>query len=370
VFGALLRQNRFTSDDFALGRLNSPSPRADHSAAVEGQWLLFDFSQTASKIKAAGLLAESAEFQSEATTMEAILAASEVFSRLALTDTLLEVITAVTSDAGKDIEMAESLNQKGLALGADFYLARMTKTQLVQTENEVKAQRAALAMVFNVLRGEDPAAPVAVSRSIHDPSLIDGSAQDWVAKAISSRPDVRAMEKTLDAQGYELKREKISFMPKVSAYGNADAHANRIGDDSGENFVVGVKAKMDLFDPGHGPRVKIAKEEVNRLAAALQDARDQAAKDTAEVYFRLKALESNVVLASQTKDDAAQASKLMTPLYKEGRRSVDQMIAVRTGLVQSEERWLKLDALRRQSILTLKFYAGELTPQEAEATYE
>ena len=43
VFGALLRQNRFSSDDFSLNRLNSPKPLSNNSASIEGQWLLFAF---------------------------------------------------------------------------------------------------------------------------------------------------------------------------------------------------------------------------------------------------------------------------------------------------------------------------------------
>ncbi|MCC6758667.1 MAG: TolC family protein [Candidatus Omnitrophica bacterium] len=369
VFGALLRQNRFTSDDFSLGRLNTPSPRVDYSAGVGGQWLLFDFSQTTSRIKAAGLLAESAQFQSESTRMEAILAASEVYSRLAITSKLLETLDEVVSKAEDDVAMAESLSHKGLVLGADFYLARMTKTQLLQTVNETQAQRAALAMVFNVLRGTDPTLPVEVEMDFKKPLSVQGTAQEWIAKAVVGRLDIKTMEKSLEAQGFEVTSEKGSFLPKVMAYGNADENVHRIGDSGGENYIVGIKAKMDLFDPGYGSRVKAAKEEVKRLVAGLQEAKDQAVKDTAEIYYRLQALETNAQLAVQNRDDAAQAAKLMAPLYQQGRRSIDQMISVRAGLVQSQEYWLKLEAARRQNVLILKYYAGELTPGEAESVY-
>lgn len=84
VFGALLRQNKFTSDDLALKRLNSPSSYADNSAGVKAEWLLFDFSQTSDRIKTAGILTESASFQEQFTKMEAIMAASTFLSRTAI----------------------------------------------------------------------------------------------------------------------------------------------------------------------------------------------------------------------------------------------------------------------------------------------
>lgn len=369
VFGALLRQNRFSSDDFALGRLNTPGPRSDNSASIEGQWLLFDFSQTASRIKSAGLFADSARYQAELTKMEAILAASEVYSRLASIQDLIKILDEETKDGEKDVAAAESLNKKGLILGADFYLARMTQTKLMQTKNEIMAQQAALCMAFNILRGKDPVLSVVVTMDFQKQVDLEGTAQEWIAKSVDNRLDVKAMGKLLEAQGVEQKRERKSFLPKVSAYGQADEHVHSIGDSGGGNYVVGLKATMDIFDPGYGARVKLAKAEVDRLANQYQEVKDQGAKDTAETYYRLQALKSNVQLAIKARDDARQATQLMVPLYKEGKRSIEQMLSVRAGLVKSYEHWLRLENASRQSILSLKFYIGELNQDQAEGIY-
>lgn len=369
VFGALLRQNRFSSGDFALGRLNTPAPRSDHSASIEGQWLLFDFSQTSSRIKSAGLFTESARYQAELTRMEAILAASEIYSRLALVQNLLKVIDEVTLEGSADIASTESLNQKGLILGADFYLARMTETKLLQAKNEIMAQHAALAMTFNILRGKDPAGPVIVSMDFQNDVNIEGTAQEWIAKTAEQRLDIKALGKLLEAQGLEVNREKNSYLPRVSAYGQADEHVHRLGDSGEGNYVVGVKATMNIFDPGYGAKVKLAKAEVDRLASQYQEIQDQGAKETAETYYRLQALRSNAQLAMKARDDSREAARLMAPLYREGRRSIDQILSVRTGMVEAYEQWLRLENAARQSALSLKFYAGELTPEQAEVIY-
>ena len=369
VFGALLRQNRFTSDDFSLNRLNSPKPMSNNSASIEGQWLLFDFSETASRIKRAGLLTESARYNAEATKMEAILAASEVYSRLALTQELLKVIEEVASDGEKDVTAAESLSQKGFILGADFYLARMTQTKLLQTKNEIIAQQAALSMAFNILRGMDPALPVRVSVDFQSEVNLEGTAQEWIAKSVNNRLDIKAMAKELEAQGIEADREKKSFLPKISAYGQANENVHGIGESGGGNYVVGLKATMDIFDPGYGARVKLAKAEVERLENQYQQVKDQGAKDTAETYYRLQALKPNVQLAIYARNDANQATYLMVPLYREGKRSIDQMISARMGFLEAYEHWLRLENASRQSILSLKFYAGELDQKQAEEIY-
>ena len=370
VFGSLLRQNRFSSDDFSLNRLNSPKPLSNNSASVEGQWLLFDFSQTTAHIKSAGLLTESARFLAESTRMEAILAASEVYSRLALTQELLKVIDTVTTDGDNDVNAAESLSQKGFILGADFYLARMTQTKLLQARNEIIAQQAALSMAFNILRGSDPALPVQAALNFETQVNIDGTVTEWIEKAVNNRLDIKAMAKALEAQGIEAGSQKKSFLPKISAYGQGSENAHGIGESGGGNYVVGLKATMDIFDPGYGARVKLAKAETDRLENQYKQAKDQGARDTAEIYYRLKALKSNVQLAIKVRDDANKATQLMVPLYREGKRSIEQMIVVRAGFLEAYEQLLKLENTSRQSILTLKFYAGELQAKDAERIYE
>src|SRR5512146_1924774 len=55
AFGTRLRQQRFTATDFALNRLNSPTPIGDFSSRFSGQWTLFDSLQNLQQIRRARL---------------------------------------------------------------------------------------------------------------------------------------------------------------------------------------------------------------------------------------------------------------------------------------------------------------------------
>ncbi|MDE2027395.1 MAG: TolC family protein [Candidatus Omnitrophica bacterium] len=369
VFGALLRQNRFSSDDFAVGRLNSPKPMSDNSASIEGQWLLFDFGQTASRLKGAGLLVQSSRYQAQAVQMEAILAASEVYSRLAMTQKLIKMFDEACAQGATEVAFAEQLRQEGLALGADFYLARLTQTKLAQAVNEMKAQEAALSMVFNILRGKDPALPVKVNLDYQKSPHLEGSLGEWMDKSIRKRLDIKAMAKQLEAQGVDVDREKMSFLPRISGYGQAAQHAHGIGLSGGGNYVVGLKATLDIFDPGYKDRVKLASAQQSRLASQYRQAMDQAASDAAETYYQLQALKSNKALAAKALEDARQARQLTVPLYKEGRRSIEQMLSLEAGVAEAYEHWLRLENAYCQRMLALKFYAGELDQKQAGEIY-
>lgn len=369
VFGALLRQNRFTNNDFALDHLNTPKSRRDNSVSMDAEWVLFDFFQTTNKVASAGYLAESAQYRSELTQMEAILAASELYDRLAVTDQLLDDVTRQAELGKQDIDAMDELSRKGLALGADFYLARMTLSQIVSIKNELLSQRDAVSMAFNILRGIDPLTTVKTEGVPTDLLVVTGAVEEYIEKAVENRLDIKSLAKMMDAGSLDVSAQRKSIAPKIIAYGNAAKHSQGSLGDGGDSYMAGVKMKVDL-DPGYGSQVKLAQAEKERLTAQLQEAKDRAAQDVTEVFFRLKAMGSNSVLAKQDSADAQQAVQLLAPLYKEGRRSVSEMLSTRKAQVAALERSLKLEASSRMAQLSLALFTGELTPEKAGEVYE
>ena len=51
VFGTRLRQQQFTSADFALNSLNKPTPVGNFATRFSGQWMLFNWSGTQEQIR-------------------------------------------------------------------------------------------------------------------------------------------------------------------------------------------------------------------------------------------------------------------------------------------------------------------------------
>lgn len=368
VFGTLLRQNRFSNSDFELSRLNTPKSRRDTSAAFGGEWLLFDFFQTTGKLKASGFVKESAVYQQEFTRMEAILAASEIYDRLDTTDQWLKVLNQQAEAGQKDIAAMETLQNKGLVLGADFFMARMRLAELVELKTEVANQRAALEMVFNILRGVEPLTPVVVETSSKSLPSLTTDVGEYTAQALSNRLDIKATAKMLEASEAGAEVQKKSLAPKIVAYGDMQEHGKSLTSETGESYMVGLKAKFDL-DPGYHSKVKLARAETQQLAAQLLETKDAAARQTAEAYYRLKTLQTNVPSVEQKLADAKEALRLLLPLYQEGQRSILDIISARMAEVVSYEQWLKLKASSRLTMLDLQLLTGSLTPLSAKEVY-
>ena len=79
VFGAKLRQQRFTASDFALNKLNTPTPIGNFSSRFSGQWSLFDGLQSWFGVSRAKFMQQAVEQQLDRTDQELVYQAVQAY---------------------------------------------------------------------------------------------------------------------------------------------------------------------------------------------------------------------------------------------------------------------------------------------------
>jgi len=79
VFGTRLRQQQFTSADFALNSLNKPTPVGNFETRFSGSWMLFDWFGTQEQIRGAKFAAGSATAMSEQANQGIVLRVVEAY---------------------------------------------------------------------------------------------------------------------------------------------------------------------------------------------------------------------------------------------------------------------------------------------------
>jgi len=73
VFGTKLTQRQFSASDFALNRLNTPTPLDNFQTRLDGRWRLFDSGQTLLHQRSAKRLVTAADFETEQARQDLIL---------------------------------------------------------------------------------------------------------------------------------------------------------------------------------------------------------------------------------------------------------------------------------------------------------
>lgn len=364
VFGMLLRQERFTAADFDLNRLNSPNHHQDLSAGVHIELPLFDAMQTIGRTRSARELVKASQSDEDFTKMEALLMAQDAYLNAVTLEKLYSVINEVQKSSGEDLQTAKDLKDRGMVLGADFYSARVMFGDFTRMKNEIARQRKAMTTLLNILMGESLDKVWVLAHTIGPAEAPLKDQQELMDSAFVSRPDILSLDACLQAATSEISREKSSSLPRVSAFGDATNDRNGLGDSGGNNYTVGIKAEMPLFDPSREGRIREAKARKTQLEYNAQLLKDSILRDIADEFARNVTFRDNMPVLKGMADDAAEAVSLMAPLYNEGRKSIVDLFEIRRAYLQSEQAYSKALIGMRLSDVKLLFLTGRLSEDE------
>lgn len=322
VFGMLLRQERFTSADFDLNRLNTPRHQRDLQGGVHLRWPLFDAMQTVRRARVAREQVKAAQADEAFVKMETFLMAHDAFTSALAMDRLLVAAEEAEKAAQADLKKAETLKDKGLVLGADYYAARVRYGRFSQAKNDMLRQVKAMRMLLNIMMGEPIKNEIALPAALPDADFADTDAVALLEKAVASRPDFVAAGARINAGQEEVKRAKDSALPTITLTADGTNNRHDLFGHGGNNASGGIVAELPLFDRTRAGRQKEAVALLSRAqneAAALKDA---TAVDISRESARFDALRANYPVVRAMAEDAAKAVELLLPLYNEGRRSV------------------------------------------------
>ncbi|NTV29070.1 MAG: TolC family protein [Candidatus Omnitrophica bacterium] len=364
VFGMLLRQERFTSGDFDLKRLNTPSRHQDLSAGVHAEWPLFDAMQTIGRAKEARAGLKAAEAEEEFTRMEALLVAQDAYLNALVLEKLARIVDDVRLASEKDLKQAQTLKDKGMVPGADYYAARVMAGDFSRMHNELERNRQAMNALLNILMGEPLERQWQLSAVGSELAAPKEDANWLLETALVGRPDMIALQHRIQAAQEGSSREKATRLPKVGAFGSVDQDRDRLGSSGGNNYTVGLKAELPIFDAGRSGRLKEAQANQERLEHSVEVLKDAIRGDISSELARQGALQDNLSVLKGMSGDAAQAVSLVLPLYNEGRKSIADLMEIRRAwLMAAEASEQALSGLQR-SQARLLFLTGRLNEQE------
>ncbi|HNX53429.1 MAG TPA: TolC family protein [Pontiellaceae bacterium] len=364
VFGMLLRQERFASSDFALNRLNAPEAHQDLSAGVHVELPLFDAMQTIGRTRSAREMVKASQADAAFTKMEALLMAQDAYLNAMTFEKLSAVINEVYRSSEEDLQKAKDLKDRGVIFGADYYSAKVMFGDFTRMKNELARQRKAMNILLNILMGEPLNKVWLLTSSVREADTPSQDQEKLIDAAFISRPDVFSLNARLLALESESSRARASALPRVSAFGDVTNDRNGIGDAGGNNYTVGIKAEMPLFDPSRKGRILEAESKKVQLEYDVQLLKDGIRRDITEEFARNSTLRDNVTVLKDMTDDATAAVGLLVPLYSEGRKSIVDLFEVRRAYLQSSQAYDKALIGIRLSEAKLLFLSGRLNENE------
>jgi outer membrane protein TolC len=367
VFGSKLRQQRFSSADFALNQLNTPTPFGNFSTRFGGTWNLFDSLASWRGVTWAKQMQVAADRQLGRTEQEIEFGVIRAYYSVLLAAKQVEVAEQAEKTAQSILERSQARFDSGLVVESDLLTAKVRMAardqELIAARNNLELARAELNTAMGVAAESvfDLAARL-TERALPSPALAD-----LEKHAIEMRPDLQGIAAQEAAQRQSVAIAKSSFGPRVNAFAGWELdNPTLFAGGGGNNWLGGVEVQFDLFQGG-AKRAELSRQKAleEKIAAVRQSASDGARLEVRRAYYQTDASRKQVEVARVSIAQAQESLRINQDRYDSGLVTITDLLGAEEAARRSQADYY--DAIYRfqTSYASLELASGSLSPQSA-----
>ena len=367
VFGSKLRQQRFTSLDFSLNKLNSPLPYGNFSTRFGGTWNLFDSFASWHGVNRAKQMNDAAAHQLERTDQEIVFRVIDAYYAVLLAGKKVEVAEQSAKTAQSIVDLSQARFDSGLVVESDLLSAKVRMAarhqEVIRAKNGLDLARAELSTAMGAsMNSSFQPVEALTERSLPVPVLSD------VEKlALINRPDLKRIQSEEAAQRQSVAMAKSAFGPRVNAFADWELdNPTFVAGGGGNNWLGGIQVEFDIFQGG-AKVAALSRERAlqDRVAAMKQAASDRVQLEVRRAYYNLDSSRQEVGVARAAVAEAQESLRISQDRYDGGLTTITDLLGSEDATLRSQtDYW---DAVYRfhTSYANLELADGTLNLQSA-----
>jgi len=369
VFGSKLNQQRFTLADFAINKLNYPTPITNWSSRFSGQWSVFDGMQSWNGVKRANLAQQASSQQLERTDQELVFQVVQAYYGVLLGQKQLQV----AQDGVKTAEATEAASRarvdSGLVVESDLLSAQVAtaarKQEMIQAQNGLALAQTQLALALGMPADTE----YEPQQNLQDRNLPAVKVQELETEALEKRPDLKRIDLGYEAQSKSVSMAKGAFAPRLNVFGSWETDSPSPGWNGGSNWIAGAQLQLDLFD-GDSKRARLARETATReRVVALRDAaRDGVRLEVRKAYYDYDAARQQVEVARGAVAQADESLRINRNRYEGGLTTISDLLRVEEAAHRAQADYWQAVYRVQTSYAGVELATGTLTPSSPVVT--
>ena len=362
VFGARLRQQRFTSANFALNALNTPTPIGNFSSRFSGNWNLFDSFANLKSLARSQDLRLAAGHQLERADQEIIFRVVQAYNALLLAQKQRDVAEQSVNTAQSILDRSRARYESGIVVQSDLLSAQVRlagrQEELIRARNNAAFAAAQL----DTAMGLPADSLFQLSPPLAEAALPQPLLAAWEQRALASRPDLRQIAAQQMAQEKSVAIAKSAFGPRLSAFGGWETDSAALTQVQGNNWVAGLELQLDLFQGG-AIKAQLTREKAlqERIAAAHQAAGDQVRLEVRRAYYDFDSARQQVDVARAAVGQAEESLRINQNRYDAGITTITDLLAIEEAARRAQADYWEAVYRMRTSYANLELSAGTLS---------
>ncbi len=362
VFGAKLRQQRFTTADFDLNQLNTPTPFSNYVTRFSGQWQLFDSGASWARMTQAKQASELAKRNLDRTEQELVMRVVGTYTGLLLAKRQLEVAEDALKSSQALLDRARSNVEAGMSVESDLLSAQVNhaarQQELIRAQNDVSIAAARL----NHELGVTADAGYELGEVLADRVFPSEPLEQLEKRALDRRPDLRGLALQQSIQQNSVTIAKAAFGPTLNAIGNWEADNPRFGGGGGNDWMFGLEVRLELFDGG----TRMAQLQRERALKQRVDAlRESAASgvrlEVRKAYFDYDAARRQLEVARTAVAQASESLRIGHDRYDAGLNTITDLLRMEEADVRARTDYWQAVYRVHSSYANLELATGTLS---------
>lgn len=333
AFGSKLNQEILTASDFNPALLNNPATTKNFATKVEVLQPLINvdgmYGRQAAKSKM-----EAFQLQTERTKEYLALEVNKAFMQLQLAYKAVGVLSKANQTAAANLKLIGNYFQQGILQKTDLLSVQVRvneiKNQLQYAKTNVQNASDYLAFLLN----EDTANTIYKPVESLDNSIVIEEVNTLLS---GNRKDLQAMDKAAQAYEKMVLSNKMSFLPRLNAFGSYELYDTTLLGTNAKGYLVGAQLSWSVFDGFKSiGKLEKAKADFQKSNLETQQYKAQSQLELNKTNRQLKDAENKVNLSKLALEQSQEAYRIRSNRFTQGLEKTTDLLQSETQMAQKE----------------------------------
>ncbi|SDL36308.1 TolC family protein [Kriegella aquimaris] len=331
AFGSKLNQSILTAGDFDPTLLNNPRQIEDYATRIEVQQPLINFDGIFQR-KAAKAKWNASELQSERTQQYIALEIDKAYMQLQLAYKTVEVLEKAKEAAMDNKRIADNNFKQGYLQKSDILAVEV---RVGEIENQLQYAKSNIQNASNYLSVLMNDSSYAILQPID--SLKVTSDETNVQQLSVNRADIQAMASASKAYQQMHQADKMSFLPRLNAFGTYELHDDEVFQGNADGYLFGAELKWNILEGSKRfGKAQKSKAEYEKSKLQLEQYKAESQVELNRAKRSLQDAKNNLELTALALEQSKESLRIRTNRFQQGLERTTDLLMAETQYAQKQ----------------------------------
>ena len=330
-FGFKLNQAIVSQSDFDPSNLNNPARTNMFTTTFEVQQPLINIDGIFQR-KAAKAKWEATRMQLERTGEYLSLETEKAYMQLQLAYKSVDVLETALKAAEENLHLADNSLKQRYLQQSDLLTVQIRVTEVENQLQYAKSNIINASEYLSVLMNEEISGVFKPTDSLTVALEFISSENLSIARA-----DIQAMQFVADAYKQNFKADKMSFLPRLNAFGSYELYDDKIFKAGANGYLIGATLTWDIFQGSKRiGKTQKSRAQYTKANLELEEYKSESQLELNKAKRMFQDAKNNLRLTELALDQSEEALRIRTNRFKEGLEKTTELLMAETLYSQKQ----------------------------------